>query len=403
MKNYHIYFYLFLLLAILTLFSHLMLPDHPFYYTKYMHLGYISASENIFGFNEAPYSWRLLQPLIINILPFQYTVSFFLLAFSSLYFTSIILFKIFNKIYADINLAFTGAVLFLSLVWAVRFNIIEFWYPESLLYFFIALSVYFTYTSKKILLSITLLLGLLTKESMLLFIPLYYFVHSGKNLFKKFDTKLFKETLKISILPLLVYLIIRIIINGHPIQYYGDWLGIVLERRILIFLGIVSSLKHDLLIDQPWYLTFSINWYRITLGTFGGIIIFFLLKIKESKSIIISYSLILIGTYLQLFLAYDIERLLTIAFFPVILLTIHSFKYYANKFGINKLYFLAYALILFSIQMFFVTGFYYETFYAVFTQTVFSILFFAFLIYRNHPVTSIFITSRKAAQKRKDR
>jgi len=380
-KNSLILIISFFLLASLILTSDLMLTHHSFYYDKYMHLGYIKAAENLFNFGEPPFSWRILQPLIVNILPFELTISFFILSFGALFFSGIILYKILFQITKNFQSSLIGMVFFLSIVWAIRFNIIEFWYPESLLYFFMLLSVYAVYKQNKILLSIVLMLGVLTKETMIVVFPLYYFINIKGELFKKFNSKLFIDNVIICLPALSAYLALMLLTSKTSIYHYSlNWINEVFLHRLEILIGIKSSLQHNLVDDQSWFLTFLINWYRLAFGAFGGFFLIMFFNLKETKNVLSAYLPLILFSYLQLFIAYDIERLIVISFFPIILGTVKVIGSLVEK-GININYFVLYALSLFIVQLFFTKDFYFETFYAIAAQNLISFLFTGYLLF----------------------
>ena len=338
--------YLFILLILVVFTSRLMLSSHPFYYTKYMHLGYISSAENLFTIKPSPFSWRILQPFLVNLIPLDLKTSFFLLSFSALYFTSILVYKITLYQVKDVNLAFMGAVFFISIVWAVRFNIIEFWYPESLLYFFIVLAIYAIHKNNKILLATSLIFGVLTKETMISIFPLYYSIKVGNNLFKKFEKKIFVEMIIISLPAIAAITFLIVFITKDSVySYAADWFNQVFVHRLSTLIGIKNSLKHNVIESQPWFLTISINWYRLSLGAFVGFFILTFLKWKETRHLIKEYAPLLIFSYLQLFIAYDIERLIVISFLPLILLTVSSISKLIKKNFLDIKYFWIYTIL----------------------------------------------------------
>lgn len=380
-SDYSLYLFFFSLLSLIALSSNLMLEGHPFYYSKYMHLAYIQSAENLFLFKEEPFTWRILQPLIINLIPFDKIISFFFISFLSLYFSTILIFKSIFIVLNERKFAILGAIIFLSIVWGVRFNIIEFWYPESLLYFFISLFFYGFYSKRKMLMVVALILGILTKETMLIFFPFYYTATMVNTVFKRFDKKLFVENLVIVLPALFVLVIVRILIsNDGGVSHAYYWINEVLWHRILTLIGLKTSLQYNIIENQPWIMTISINWYRYTIGAFGGFFLVILLTWKANSKIFLSYLVPLTLIYLQLFIAYDIERLLTIAFFPFILLTVNTFTVLVKRYKISFGYFAAYSSSLYLIQILYRNNFYFETFYAVFTQSILSILFVLFML-----------------------
>ncbi|MBK9285078.1 MAG: hypothetical protein IPM51_12295 [Sphingobacteriaceae bacterium] len=378
------------LLGLLYIFSDLMLPGHPFFLTKYMHLAYIKSAQDFPVLQPPPFTWRLLEPFLVNILPFQQKTSFILINFFSLFFTTVLILKIIHFISKDLDYSYLGSLLFLSIVWAARFNIIEFWYPESLLYFFMLLSIFFIYKQKKILLSISFLLGVLTKETMLIILPLYYFINIKEDLFKKINYRLLAENIIISLPAIITFSVLSFIISQTSFYSHSqEWFDKVFVHRLATLVGIKSSLQHNLIDNQPWVLTFAINWYRLVLGAFGGFFLIIFLRPKKFNEVFWAYSPLILFSYLQLFIAYDIERLIVISFFPIILATVQVIKELVSE-GIKYIYFFIYVILFYFIQLLFANDFYLETFYAIFAQNILSITFLILIILiskRRRPIT----------------
>jgi hypothetical protein len=382
-SNKFIYLFFFILIFLITVSSKLMFPGHPFFYTKNIHLYYIAAADKLFNYGIPPFTWRILQPVLVNTLPFDKTISFFLISIVSLFFLTGLLYKLLIIILKDKELSFSGAVLFLSIVWAVRYNIIEFWYPDLLFYFFIMLCLYSIFTHRKILFAVSLVFGALTKEMMFLIIPLYYTINSKEISLKKFNKRLLKETFILSAPAVLVFIIVGVISKKSiDASVLPVWFNDVFLYRIEALIGLRSSLNFNIINEQPGWLTFLINWYRITLGAFGGFFIISFLVFKENRKLFKVYIPFFLLVFLLLFIARDSERLVTVLFFPVILVTLNSVKIIINEYNVDKNYFRIYILLFFIIQFFFRGNIYFEIYYAVFAQTILSIIFFVFLFFK---------------------
>lgn len=366
------------IVVLLTISSNLMLQGHPFYYSKMEHQDYINISEFPFYSGNAPFVWRILLPAIVHYIPFPKYYSFFCISVSALISTAVLIYFILKKSGFDKEYSFYGLILFLSLVWAVRFNIIEFWYPDSLLIFFICLTVYAIITRKKLLFVFALSIGVTVKETMIITIPLYYFLSDINNSNNRL--RILYENIILALPALLIFIILRFSIS--PTNNYNilnDLYGFT-KYRIEAVLGIVSSLNYEVVNNQPQWLTAAINIYRLSFGAFSGLLFIILLNPKSNKKILSHYGIFIILVYLQIFIAYDSERLLVLCFIPIILMSVEVLKYFQKNNLLKKNVIRIFIMLLFSIQLFTFQSYYYETYYAVFSQNILCFLLFIYMM-----------------------
>lgn len=273
-------------------------------------------------------------------------------------------------------------VLFLSLVSAVRFNIMQFWYPDALLYLWITSAVYFIYTKNKLAFAVVLVLGTMTKETALLILPLYYMINNSDHSIWKFNIRLFTETLLLSIPALLTFILLRVFIPTSGEYNYLLIFKYTTMYRLETLVGLKSTLAYDIIENQPQLLTACVNLYRISLGAFGGLIILPLLSIRENHKYLREYVIFIILAYSQLLFAYDNERLLAIAFFPLILLTINTLRSLQVRYFIDRNIIRIFILLFFTVQLFFNFDIYQINYYSVFAQTIITIVLFLYLYFK---------------------
>jgi len=166
-KNLLFLFPALLLLVSLYFTTDLMLPDHSFYYSKMQHMDYIGEAKAPFTSSYAPYCWRIFIPLVVHVLPLPHQYSFFIITVFSLLFTGLFVFIILKHYDLNDEYSFYGVILYYGMVWAVRFNLIEFWYPDALLYLLIAIAVYAALKRMKFLFLVVLLLGVTIRKQCL--------------------------------------------------------------------------------------------------------------------------------------------------------------------------------------------------------------------------------------------
>ncbi len=97
---------------------------------------------------------------------------------------------------------------YFSISFASKFVIHDFWLVDAFAIFLSTMGIYSILSKNDIAFVLVMLIGAMTKESVLFVLTLYYSLQSIKII----DLKLMKKTLMISIFPILVFILIRILI-----------------------------------------------------------------------------------------------------------------------------------------------------------------------------------------------
>lgn len=370
------------LLTLMYLTSDLMLPGHNFFDSKMQHQDYIALAKDPFNSGNAPFCWRLFIPVIAHIVPVPHIYTFFAITVLSLLLTGFFIYLILKHYKFSDEYAFNGLLLFYGMVWAVRFNLIEFWYPDALLFLLMSIAVYASLKRNKILFFFVLLIGVTVKETMMIAIPFWYILKPKEEGFIYFDWKRLRETFHLSLPAILLFLIIRLLLpssNNYnmlvDLYYFSNY-------RLNAVMGIDSSLNYEVIVNQPQWITALINIYRISIGAFGGLLVLFLVDIKKLKVIFRQYWVFILLVFFQLFLAYDSERLLVTAFIPVILFAVIILQYAEKDLGVSKIAIKIFLVVFFVAQLFATQSYYHETYYAAFYQNIVSVLFASYLFYK---------------------
>lgn len=222
----------------------------------------------------------------------------------------------------------------------------------------------------------------MTKETALLILPLYYMINNSDHSIWKFNIRLFTETLLLSIPALLTFILLRVFIPTSGEYNYLLIFKYTTMYRLETLVGLKSTLAYDIIENQPQLLTACVNLYRISLGAFGGLIILPLLSIRENHKYLREYVIFIILAYSQLLFAYDNERLLAIAFFPLILLTINTLRSLQVRYFIDRNIIRIFILLFFTVQLFFNFDIYQINYYSVFAQTIITIVLFLYLYFK---------------------
>jgi len=223
---------------------------------------------------------------------------------------------------------------------------------------------------------------------MLAAIPMWYSINN----IGKFNRDTLKETLLLAMPAVLIFIIIRLILPSSNNYDLIEEFFRFSSFRVEALVGSVSSLKYEVLKNQPQWLTALINSYRISLGAFGGLILLFLLKPNSLKNVYNHYHIFIYIVFIQLLIAFDNERLLATAYLPVILFTVIILRYAESDLGVSKLIIRAFVVIYFTVQLIATQSYYHETYYAVFYQNIITILFTGYLLFmktRNKKLESI--------------
>jgi hypothetical protein len=152
-----------------------LVPSDPAYNLPRDHHMYaFMATYPVGSLHVAPWGWRLLGPAFARLFPGSVTVGFQLLAVGALSLTALAMFLVVRRLGFDRRLAIIGVVLFLSLGYAVKFNLYDFWLTDPLAFFFVAAALLCVVLRFDIGFAICLAIGVLSKESVFFVVGLHY-------------------------------------------------------------------------------------------------------------------------------------------------------------------------------------------------------------------------------------
>ena len=97
--------------------------SHPYFKEMWDHRYYLEmATNHPSDVRFAPFEYRILNPLLAKLLPFEVSINFTILSFVALWLTGIITYFMLRTMEFSVPLAFTGLLFFLSLGWVTRFQ-----------------------------------------------------------------------------------------------------------------------------------------------------------------------------------------------------------------------------------------------------------------------------------------
>lgn len=290
-----------------------MTYSHPDFIKDWDHHVYIDMATNHLS-HIAPFEYRILNPLLAKFLPFDLLINFTILSFIALWLTGIITYFMLKTMGFSNQLALTGLLFFLSMGWATRFNIYDFWLTDPLGFLFIVATMWSILAKKDLLFLLLLAIGVIAKENVIFVAPLYYTLNSKKLL----DGKVMFRASYLIAPALLVLFAIRILFPTTNAEYNA--------ATLLQTIG--WSRIQNLSIDS--LLSYSI-------GTFGISLIFLpFFSIRQNLPYFFRFLPFIALTYLSLLFAVNTSRLIVSAFPAIIVMALYGIKSIIDKTGINE-------------------------------------------------------------------
>lgn len=298
--------------------------NHSLFPMPWDHHKYIFMALNNLDFHIAPFCWRILVPILASILPFELSINFQLIAFFSIAFSGYFVFLIGRKIFENDVIGFGMILAFYTFSFAVKYPIHDFWLPDALVIFLISAGIYSILIKNNLTFLLIIVLGALTKESVLFIIPLYYTLNTEQI----FDKKLLFRTFVFLIIGLSVLILVRVLIPplNHNHEYISKLpLHLKLVQNESSFYSFGYLFKT---IGLERIKNFSLKFlYKISVYVFTSYSIFMFFDIKSLLKWSIKFLPYLIFVYSQLLFAINIERLVVLAF-PFVLISAFA--------GLNK-------------------------------------------------------------------
>jgi hypothetical protein len=311
---------------------------------------YARMSQDIFIIFKSqiirPFCYRPLVPLIGGLLPFDLETNYSLINFSAIYLTGIILYFTlrlkFNKsisifgliVYCYLNYIPTAGVVLFPEYAFFHVYLHEVYNVDGMTLFFFMLSFYCIISGKKKFYCISLILGVLTKEIILITIPVYLIYEFMERDRYKNQNEIRNAYLKsvLFIIPgILTYFIMQIIVVPQPLtadpSAYLVWYTQVYKGNDYGSIGMILMFL-DMRINQILYEFALLKW---TFGSWGItlLILCFLNKKDDLIKWIKIYGIFMVLLYSQMLLGVAQTKYIQQGFFPMIFL---------GASGLNRIY-----------------------------------------------------------------
>lgn len=285
-------------------------------------------SLNPFQRVNAPYTYRVLTPLLVYVLPLSHWTGFTIINSSGIIATGVLMYYYLKKLKFSPLISFLGLILFLFAP-ATIYLFYNIALVDSLSFLLFLLAFYAILIENDIIYVITLILGILNKETILLTLPVYFF-YTLKN---QGRTNAIKKTILMLAIASIIFISIR--------YYYGFTSHYSLTNAIDM---IKFHINNQSMLFVSYFLTFSSLW------------LIALMNLNEVKNDFLKISLITLPfIFLQMLLATDVYRVLAITFPIIIPISLYIYKVKKAKL---YLYFLLSILSLFAYLVWLSIGYF---------------------------------------------
>jgi hypothetical protein len=291
---------------------------HPDFRQPWDHHKYIWMAENPVGdFHIAPFCWRIGVPLLAKILPMDMEESFSMIAFMSIWVTSIGMYYCARKSGLPYWAGIATALLFFTQGWFVRANLWNIWKPDPLAGCVSVLAICAILHRKVVLVAIALLLGVMVKESVLFVAPLHYTLLARRLV----DWRLGMKTVLAALPAIGVLLTIHILIpmQNHDPEYVAQLPRQLSQVQLGTHVYDIRWMFASIGVPRIQSVTPQDLW-AATVGVFGLIpIALALFSPRRSANLTLRWAPFLLMVFMQLLFATNAQRLLALAF-PFVLL-----------------------------------------------------------------------------------
>jgi hypothetical protein len=160
-----------------------------------------------------PYAFRVLTPLLVYLLPFDPEVGFTLITLAGLWLTGCVLYLFLRRLPLSVGAAVGGLALFLTGGGTTRALTTPL-YVDALTYLTEMLAFYAVLTRREALFGVTLLFGVLNKETLLLLAPVYLLQQRAEGRLKRGDLSRVALVLGPAVLALALAVVVKLALGG---------------------------------------------------------------------------------------------------------------------------------------------------------------------------------------------
>ncbi len=282
--------------------------------------------------HEAPYCWRVLQPMLASMMPFDVQSNFLLITVLSVWLTGLALYYLLRTYDIPAGFCLSGVILFYSLGWATGFLFFYFWLNEGLAFLIITLAIYFIRVRRYVCVLALLTLGVAAKEAVLAVVPVYYTLTvSPRRPRDLFCPKLAAKTILLAIPASgMLYLIHRLI----PVTNQYDLAQVFAHYLQARSQGTVPL---PLIIAPPVHRSLASAFLLGNVATYGVVLALPFFDVGRNLQHMVRYFPYLALVNAQILVAEGTERLLVYSFPVVVLMSVYGLMALARWFSLSPL------------------------------------------------------------------
>ena len=291
-----------------------LLPSNSWWSFPADHHVYLYMAQHPVGqFRVAPWSWRLLEPWMVQASRLPAQVGFEVVTFASLWLTGVALYAVCRRLNFSVRLSAYGVVLFFGLSYAVKFNVYDFWLTDPLAFLFTSLGVLAALDRRRLLFAACLAAGVLAKESVIFVAPLYF----SLNVRTRADKRLLVESALLAVPAVLLLTAVRVFIPALNADA-----AYVASLPRLVAADARSVPDYSLLHAFRTVMEYRTSHWTSTLAKAAsayGVLLPALLVFggRKARQLAVRFSPFLLLVLAQLAFAYNTQRLVVFAF-PVV-------------------------------------------------------------------------------------
>jgi hypothetical protein len=161
--------------ALLWLRTDHLTPGSAYFGLPWDHHMYIAmAVGGPLDFHIAPYAWRILGPALVWAMPFDAQLGFQIVTVVGVWGTGMAVWVLLTRLGFRPELCVAGLVLYLSLGYATKWTVFDFWLTDPLAFLLATVAVLLALSGRDVAFAVCLALGVLAKESVIFVAPLAY-------------------------------------------------------------------------------------------------------------------------------------------------------------------------------------------------------------------------------------
>ncbi len=335
-----------LLVGMLWVRTTKLLPSAPsFGLPRDQHMYVFMATHPVGSLHVAPWGWRILGPSIASLLPGPVAVGFQLLAMGALSLTALVMHLVVRRLGFDRRLAIVGVVLFLSLGYAVKFNLYDFWLTDPLAFLFTAAALLCVVLRLDIGFAVCLAIGVLAKESVFFVAGLHY----GLRAKRPVDPQAALNTLLLALPAIAVLIGVRVAIpswNERPAYLASLPLPIRRNARTVPSYNAIHVVRATVeRQDWPGAVFDALTTFGVTVS------VLVVLGARAVRGFAVKFAPFLVLVLSQLLFALNTQRLVALAFPAVIVLALAGLRWLRDDLHVDEGILFALALGTFGLGL----------------------------------------------------